>query len=164
MIKNITKEICVFLLILDILQAVTTFDHYPDDDYVVEHEVSYYKAIALAKNLTIPTGTIPGCKACTNEEMTYCKDGSVINDHCCCDSAYNEVFPFVEHTCRIGRQACKIRVDNCAEYERLRDCCCLSYLGSVWKYRAGGIDSDKPSLLITTGALLILHVCHEMYN
>ncbi|XP_044597756.1 uncharacterized protein LOC123274251 isoform X2 [Cotesia glomerata] len=109
-------------------------------------------------------GTIPGCKACTNEEMTYCKDGSVINDHCCCDSAYNEVFPFVEHTCRIGRQACKIKVDNCAEYERLRDCCCLSYLGSVWKYRAGGIDSVKPSLLITTGALLILHVCHKMYN
>lgn len=58
MIKNIAKEICVFLLILDILQAVTTFDHYPDDDYVVEHEVSYYKAIALAKNLTIPTGKL----------------------------------------------------------------------------------------------------------
>lgn len=34
-------------------------------------------------------GPIPGCKACTNTEMTYCKDGSVINDHCCCDGSVN---------------------------------------------------------------------------
>ncbi|XP_008555235.1 uncharacterized protein LOC103576693 [Microplitis demolitor] len=164
MTKNITKAICVFLLILDILQAVTLVNHYPDDDYVVEHEVSYHEAIANARNLTISTGPIPGCKACTNEEMTYCKDGSVISDHCCCDSSYNKVIPFVEHTCRIGRQACKPIAENCADYERLRDCCCLSYLGSVWKYRAGGSVNVKPSLLITAGALSILHVCHKMYN
>ena len=35
------------------------------------------------------TGPIPGCKPCTRQEMTYCKDGSVIADHCCCDSSYN---------------------------------------------------------------------------
>jgi len=34
-------------------------------------------------------GPIPGCKPCTNSEMTYCKDGSVIDDHCCCDSGYD---------------------------------------------------------------------------
>lgn len=45
-----------------------------------------------------------------------------------------EVIPFVEHTCRIGRQACKPIAENCADYERLRDCCCLSYLGSVCKF------------------------------
>lgn len=34
-------------------------------------------------------GPIPGCKPCTNSEMTYCKDGRVINDHCCCDGSFN---------------------------------------------------------------------------
>ncbi|RLU23498.1 hypothetical protein DMN91_003703 [Ooceraea biroi] len=32
---------------------------------------------------------IGGCKPCISSEMTYCKNGSVINDRCYCDSGYN---------------------------------------------------------------------------
>ncbi|RLU23631.1 hypothetical protein DMN91_003837 [Ooceraea biroi] len=32
-------------------------------------------------------GPIPGCKPCTSSEMTYCKNGSVISDHCAATAA-----------------------------------------------------------------------------
>lgn len=44
-----------------------------------------------------------------------------------------EVFPFVEHTCRVGPEECKVQAGDCAEYTRLRECCCHSYLTSVCK-------------------------------
>lgn len=47
----------------------------------------------------------------------------------------SEVFPFVEHSCRFGPEGCQVQAGNCAEYTRLRDCCCHSYLASVCKRR-----------------------------
>ncbi|XP_051155247.1 uncharacterized protein LOC127277882 isoform X4 [Leptopilina boulardi] len=71
------------------LNAVSVVKHHHDDEYLLEHRVIYQDAISKAKNLTLYPGTIPGCKACTSQEMMYCKDGSVIADHCCCDFSYN---------------------------------------------------------------------------
>ncbi|XP_036140158.1 uncharacterized protein LOC105832297 isoform X1 [Monomorium pharaonis] len=140
-------SILTLFLILGNLEAVTVVNHHPDDEYVLEHEVLRKDALAEAKKLEIyPAGVdkrgfIPGCKTCTYSEMTYCKNGSIINDHCCCDGSFNKVFPFVEHTCRVGPEECKVHAGDCAEYTRLRECCCHSYLASVWKYLASGVES-----------------------
>ncbi|XP_020283893.1 uncharacterized protein LOC109854820 isoform X2 [Pseudomyrmex gracilis] len=130
--------ILTLLLILGDLEAITVVHQHPNIQYVVEHEVLREDALAEAKKLEIYPGPIPGCKTCTSAEMTYCKDGSVINDHCCCEGSSNEVFPFVEHTCRLGPEECRVQAEDCAEYTRLRECCCHSYLASVWKYEATG--------------------------
>ncbi|KAK0075939.1 hypothetical protein PV325_011305 [Microctonus aethiopoides] len=154
-----TIFVFVFIFICN-LEAITIVDHYPDDDYVLDHEVSHDEAISVARTLRIPSDSEPGCKSCTNDEMTYCKDGSVINDHCCCDSSYNKVFPFVEHTCRVGRQACKTIAENCGEYHRLRECCCHAYLGSVWKYLAGSGNNAKPIFMTIAGTFPVIYLLH----
>ncbi|XP_011868277.1 PREDICTED: uncharacterized protein LOC105562223 isoform X1 [Vollenhovia emeryi] len=139
--------ILTLFLILGNLEAVTVVNHHSDDEYVLEHEVLRKDALAEAKKLELypagmdEKGPIPGCKSCTYSEMTYCENGSVINDHCCCDGSFNKVFPFVEHTCRVGPEECKVHAGDCAEYTRLRECCCHSYLASAWKYMASGVES-----------------------
>lgn len=154
-------SILTIFLILGDLEAVVVINHHPDDEYVLEHEVLREEAIAEAKKLKIYPGPIPGCKPCTNSEMTYCKDGGVINDHCCCDGSFNRVFPFVEHICRMGPEECKVQAEDCAEYTRLRECCCHSYLASVWKYRATGTGSHTSAILtkfLTILTILRLHL------
>ncbi|XP_017793637.1 PREDICTED: uncharacterized protein LOC108575373 isoform X2 [Habropoda laboriosa] len=137
------------ILILGDLESVTVVNHHPDEEYFLEHEVLYEEAINEAKKLQLypagmdKKGPIPGCKPCTSSEMTYCKDGSVIDDHCCCDGSSNEVFPFVKHTCRVGPEECKVQAGDCAEYARLRECCCHSYLGSIWRNLAN--DAESPT-------------------
>ncbi|XP_029052230.1 uncharacterized protein LOC114880409 isoform X2 [Osmia bicornis bicornis] len=79
----------VFILTLGNLQSVTIVSHHPDEEYFLEHEVLYEEAIAEAKKMEIYPAPIPGCKPCTDSEMIYCKDGSVISDHCCCDGSFN---------------------------------------------------------------------------
>ncbi|XP_063977778.1 uncharacterized protein LOC135162825 [Diachasmimorpha longicaudata] len=154
MIKTHRWGIVLFLLILEALEAITVVNQYSEDDYVLEHEVTYDEALEKARDLTFPKGPIPGCRTCTNEEMTYCKDGSVISDHCCCDGGYHRAFPFVQHTCLVGKKVCRLIAGDCAEYERLRECCCHSYLGSDWKYRAGGGEAIKPAVLMVGLSLL----------
>ncbi|XP_071554222.1 uncharacterized protein [Temnothorax nylanderi] len=140
-------SILTLFLILGNLEAITVVNHHPDDEYILEHEVLRKDALAEAKKLKIypvgmdQRGPIPGCKPCTYPEMTYCTNGSVINDHCCCDGSFNKVFLFVEHTCRVGPEECKVHAGDCAEYTRLRECCCHSYLASAWKYMATGVGS-----------------------
>ncbi|EZA61575.1 hypothetical protein X777_07908 [Ooceraea biroi] len=154
--------ILTLFLIFGNLETVTVVNHHPDDEYVLEHEVLREDALTEAKKLEIYPGPIPGCKPCTSSEMTYCKNGSVISDHCCCDSGCNNVFPFVEHTCRVGPEECKVQAGNCAEYTRLRDCCCHSYLASVWKHLATGAGSRTSTnitkfLTILTITMFKLH-------
>ncbi|XP_025162756.1 uncharacterized protein LOC105180837 [Harpegnathos saltator] len=126
------------------------------------HLVTLSRAI-VASQATAGTdekGPIPGCKACISSEMTYCSDGRVIEDHCCCEGNTNKVFPFVEHTCRVGPEECKVQAGNCAEYTRLRECCCHSYLASVWKYLAtgagSGADVKHTKFLLILTVLLLL--------
>ncbi|GAB1867547.1 hypothetical protein CAJAP_08626 [Camponotus japonicus] len=155
-------SILTLFLILGNLEAVTVVIHHPDDEYVLDHEVLREDALAEAKKLKTYPGPMPGCKPCTSSEMTYCKNGSVINDHCCCDGNYNEVFPFIEHTCRVGPEEPKVQAGNCAEYMRLRECCCHSYLASVWKYRATGAGSrastNVTKFLTILTSYLMLHL------
>ncbi|XP_029052229.1 uncharacterized protein LOC114880409 isoform X1 [Osmia bicornis bicornis] len=143
----------VFILTLGNLQSVTIVSHHPDEEYFLEHEVLYEEAIAEAKKMEIYPAPIPGCKPCTDSEMIYCKDGSVISDHCCCDGSFNKVFPFVEHACHVGPEECKVRAKDCAEYTRLRECCCHSYLASTWKSLANDAGRN-----ISTKFLMILTV------
>ncbi|XP_014480160.1 PREDICTED: uncharacterized protein LOC106747288 [Dinoponera quadriceps] len=153
--------ILMILLALGNLEAVTVVNHHSDDEYVLEHEVLREDALAEAKKLEIYPGPIPGCKPCTNSEITYCSDGSVINDHCCCEGRTNKVFLFVEHTCRVGPEECKVQAGDCAEYTRLRECCCHSYLASAWKYLATGSRADASLtkfLSILTVLTLLLHL------
>nr|XP_003699553.1 PREDICTED: uncharacterized protein LOC100879727 isoform X3 [Megachile rotundata] len=139
--KNIgIIRILILILTLGDLQSVTVVNHHPDEEYYVEHEVLYEEAIAEAKKMEIYPGPIPGCKPCTDSEMTYCKDGSVISDHCCCDGSSNKVFLFVKHTCRVGPEECEVQAKDCAEYTRLRECCCHSYLASTWKSLANSAE------------------------
>lgn len=149
--------ILILILIVGDLESVTVVKHHPDE-YVLEHEVLYEEAIAEAKNLRLYPGPIPGCKSCTSSEIAYCKNGSVINDHCCCDLSYNEVFPFVKHTCRVGPEECKVHTGDCAEYARLRECCCHSYLASVWKNLANHADARTKKTENATKFLAILTV------
>ncbi|KAL6264543.1 hypothetical protein P5V15_004648 [Pogonomyrmex californicus] len=136
-----TIGILTFFLILGNLEALIVINHHSDDEYVLEHEVLRKDALAQAKKLEIHSGHAPGCQVCIYSEIIYCKNGSVINDHCCCDGRFNEVFPFVEHTCRVGPEECEVHAGNCAEYTRLRDCCCHTYLASVWKHMPTGVGS-----------------------
>ncbi|KAG7202817.1 hypothetical protein KM043_009974 [Ampulex compressa] len=163
MFDTVAIRILILISIVGDLEAITVVNQHPDDEYVVEHEVLYEDAIAEARKLQVYPGPIPGCKPCTNSEMTYCKDGSVLNDHCCCDGSYNKVFPFVKHTCRVGPEECKVQAGDCAEYTRLRECCCHSYLASTWKYLANGAEISGHAkltkfLAFLTVLRLLLHL------
>ncbi|XP_031833789.1 uncharacterized protein LOC116427505 isoform X1 [Nomia melanderi] len=149
-------KILILLLNLGNLESVTVVNHHPDEEYFLEHEVLYEDAIAEAKKLKVYPGPIPGCKPCTRPEITYCEDESVINDHCCCDGSVNEVFPFVKHTCRVGPEECKVHAGDCAEYARLRECCCHSYLASYWKYLANNAQSYADTCLTKFLAILVV--------
>ncbi|KAK1137736.1 hypothetical protein K0M31_002230 [Melipona bicolor] len=89
MSHTIVFRVLALILILGDLESVTVVNHHPDEEYFLEHEIPYEEAIMEAKKLQLYPGPIPGCKICTNTEMSYCKDGSVINDHCCCDGSSN---------------------------------------------------------------------------
>ncbi|XP_015589088.1 uncharacterized protein LOC107264849 isoform X2 [Cephus cinctus] len=141
--SGIWTSLIMLILLFENLEAVTVVNHHPDDEFILDHQVLYEDAIREAKKLKIFPAPIPGCNPCTSEEMDYCKNGKVIEDHCCCDGSYYKVFPFVEHICRVGPEACNVHAGDCSEYSRLRECCCSPYLASVWKYRAGGANSVR---------------------
>ncbi|XP_048508418.1 uncharacterized protein LOC105685661 isoform X2 [Athalia rosae] len=155
----------VFLAILGSIEAVTVVDHHPEEEYIIEHEILYKDAIEEARRLKIypagvdEKGPIPGCKDCTSSEMTYCRDGGVLNDHCCCDNGPDdEVFKFMPHVCRIGPELCRVRAEDCAEYTRLRECCCYAYHAEKWKNKASGSRgiNDKMSRSLTLLASAVI--------
>ncbi|XP_058807950.1 uncharacterized protein LOC131673731 [Phymastichus coffea] len=149
-VTGLPPPLLLLLLLPPLLfcDAVSVVDHHPDDEYVVEHEVSYQQAVKRARSLELYPGPIPGCKPCTSDEMSYCADQRVIDDHCCCDNGYNEVLDFVEHTCLVGPEACQVKAGDCAEYSRLRECCCHTYLASLWKYKAGGASGTQVTICL----------------
>ncbi|KAL0133147.1 hypothetical protein PUN28_000717 [Cardiocondyla obscurior] len=156
-------SILTLFLILGNLEAVTVVNHHPDDEYILEHEVLRKDALAEAKKLQIYPGPVPGCRPCTYPELTYCSNGSVINDHCCCDGNFN-MFLFVEHTCRVGPEECKVHAGDCAEYTRLRECCCHSYLASVWKQFATDVGSQPKISFTQFTIILIILRLHELFG
>ncbi|XP_046483882.1 uncharacterized protein [Neodiprion pinetum] len=142
----------VFLVILASLEAVTVIDHHPDEEYYIEHQVSYKDAVEEAKKLKIypvgmdAKGPIPGCKTCSADEMEYCSNEGVVNDHCCCDTGpEDDSFRFMPHVCRIGPEVCQVQAADCAEYTRIRECCCHAYHAEKWKNIASGSSRSARS-------------------
>jgi hypothetical protein len=102
----------------------------------VEHQVDEGEAMAIARTLHPElNGGAPGCGVCTAEEIQYCSGPAVIEDHCCCDKRYFEWFPYVPHTCYL-RPGCKPNAGDCAQYARLRICCCDKITAIKWKSQA----------------------------
>lgn len=131
---------------LIILMGMTTFRvgamaaHDPAvlryEEYVVEHEISATQAKNVA--LRIDTARMdppPGCQPCTSAERKYCLSGDFINDHCCCDRRHHEYLDFIPHTCYVGTVLCQTIAADCAEYSRLRTCCCSRLVLQKCKYK-----------------------------
>ncbi|KOB69864.1 Uncharacterized protein OBRU01_16242 [Operophtera brumata] len=101
--------------------------------------------------LDIVPDTLPGCGKCSRWEMEYC-ESNVLADHCCCERRYiPEPFPWMPHTCYIGPERCTPLAQNCAQYTRIRDCCCNRKLAVKWK----GILSKASSLSLSGMTLLL---------
>ncbi|XP_014212463.1 uncharacterized protein LOC106642259 [Copidosoma floridanum] len=155
------SSVMVALVLLVPLGAVSVVDQPADislsaDDYVLDHEVTREEAFTNARNLRLYPGPRPGCNTCTPKEMTYCRDGGVINDHCCCDTSSNEVMDFVEHKCIMSPEGCQLREENCESYSRIFECCCRPHLASYWKDLAGNVASRKTTFLVGMGLSLML--------
>ncbi|KAJ3636556.1 hypothetical protein MTP99_000090 [Tenebrio molitor] len=112
------------------------------EEYIVEHEISASQAKNAALAIDLSSVSSPaGCQKCTKAEIRYCLGIDLISDHCCCDRRYHEVLPFIPHTCYLGTQICKPVVGDCAEYSRLRSCCCDKHALEKWKKKSVGVRS-----------------------
>jgi hypothetical protein len=112
----------------------------------VEHKVAEDEALAVAITLQPELNDRPPfCGVCTAEEIQYCSGTAVLEDHCCCDTGYFERFPYVPHTCYL-RPGCRPNAGNCAEYARLRVCCCDNITATKWKSQALSHSQALPAL------------------
>lgn len=48
--------------------------------------------------------------------------------------SFSEVLPYVPHTCYLGTEVCETIIGDCAEYSRLRECCCDKFTKEYCKY------------------------------
>uniref|UniRef100_A0A2S2QE44 CCC domain-containing protein n=1 Tax=Sipha flava TaxID=143950 RepID=A0A2S2QE44_9HEMI len=108
-----------------------------------------------------------GCKECTIREIEYCLSNDVIEDHCCCQRKYHEVFPYIAHTCYNKSRNCEPTVRDCGVFDRLLACCCHHYLGMKWKNQmstTGSINgqSENTKNLFVFG--LIILIIKSYYN
>ncbi|KAJ8713777.1 hypothetical protein PYW08_007397 [Mythimna loreyi] len=124
------------------------------EEYFVEHDVSTAdarRAAALLDVNDIPV-TRPGCGTCSQREQEYCETRALA-DHCCCERRFvREPFPWLPHTCYVGARRCRPLAHDCAQYARLRDCCCYRKLAERWK----GILSKSTRLGVSGASLLLL--------
>lgn len=133
------------------------------EEYLVEHEISSLQAKNVALAFNFDTATVPpGCQPCTKSEMHYCMGTDLVNDHCCCDKRHHEVLSYIPHTCYVGSRICRTVASDCAEYSRIRTCCCDKYAQQKWKEKSSGaainhINSTAISLLITSIFLYIAY-------
>lgn len=137
------------------------FYHVEDtvEEYFVEHEISAVEARNAVQQLDLKSDEQKvGCQQCTRQEIRYCLGLQLMNDHCCCDKKYSEFFPYVPHTCYIGQDLCKPLARDCAEYTRLRICCCDKYTLEKWKLMSKGPKNNENLqllLLLTTLAYFV---------
>ncbi|XP_026725697.1 uncharacterized protein LOC113492450 isoform X1 [Trichoplusia ni] len=124
------------------------------EEYFVEHDVSTADARRAANGLNVNDipATRPGCGSCSQRELEYCET-RVLADHCCCERRFvPEPFPWLPHTCYVGARRCRPLAHDCAQYARLRDCCCYRKLAERWK----GILSKSTRLGVSGVSLLLL--------
>ncbi|CAH0551671.1 unnamed protein product [Brassicogethes aeneus] len=133
------------------------------EEYQVEHEISALQAKNAVLHMNYTEIPLAGCQPCTAHEKSYCLGSDLVNDHCCCDRRYHEFFPFIPHTCYLGSTLCSTVAPNCAEYTRLRTCCCDKYVLEKWKQKSEGSTSCIDSWR-TTKLLTCLFVVLYFYN
>ncbi|XP_075983323.1 uncharacterized protein LOC142981345 isoform X2 [Anticarsia gemmatalis] len=124
------------------------------EEYFVEHDVSTTDARKAAKELNVEEvpASRPGCGACSARDVEYCET-RVLADHCCCERRFvPEPFPWLPHTCYVGARRCRPLAHDCAQYARLRDCCCYRKLAERWK----GILSKSSRVGVSGASLLLL--------
>ncbi|KAM3955878.1 uncharacterized protein ACR2FA_010181 [Aphomia sociella] len=124
------------------------------EEYYVEHDVSTADARRAARALKLEDvpETLVGCGTCSRRELEYCET-RVLADHCCCERrVLPEPFPWLPHTCYIGPRRCRPLAHDCAQYKRLRDCCCTRKLAERWK----SILSKSTRLGVSGASLLLL--------
>ncbi|XP_022817628.1 uncharacterized protein LOC111350333 isoform X2 [Spodoptera litura] len=130
------------------------------EEYFVEHDVSTAAARRAAADLNVEDipPTRPGCGPCSEREHSYCET-RVLADHCCCERRFvREPFPWLPHTCYVGARRCRPLAHDCAQYARLRDCCCHRRLAERWKSILS--ESSRAGVsglcLLVVGALLVV--------
>uniref|UniRef100_A0A2A4K4Q2 CCC domain-containing protein n=1 Tax=Heliothis virescens TaxID=7102 RepID=A0A2A4K4Q2_HELVI len=124
------------------------------EEYFVEHDVSTADARRAANTLNLDEvpATRPGCGSCSQRELEYCET-RVLADHCCCERRFvREPFPWLPHSCYVGARRCRPLAHDCAQYARLRDCCCYRKLAERWK----GILSKSTRVGVSGVSLLLL--------
>ncbi|VVC38104.1 Hypothetical protein CINCED_3A018654 [Cinara cedri] len=103
-----------------------------------------------------------GCKECTRREIEYCLSSDVIEDHCCCQRKYHEVFPYIAHTCYVRSRNCEPTVRDCGVFDRLLACCCHHHLGMKWKSQMSttspinGQGGKRENFIIVIGLIILL--------
>ncbi|KAF0760828.1 Uncharacterized protein FWK35_00006982 [Aphis craccivora] len=106
-----------------------------NDHLLVEHSVTLESAENAIQHIVPDLMIGFGCKKCTTREIEYCLSNDVIEDHCCCQRKYHEVFPYIVHTCYVRSRNCEPTVRDCGVFDRLLTCCCHHYLGMKWKIK-----------------------------
>ncbi|CAB3236399.1 unnamed protein product [Arctia plantaginis] len=133
------------------------------EEYFVEHDVSTADARRAAHNLNLEDipPTRPGCGACSARDNEYCET-RVLADHCCCERRFvPEPFPWLPHTCYVGPRRCRPLAHDCAQYVRLRNCCCYRKLAERWKSilsKSTRLGVSGVSLLLLSMLLLVAHL------
>ncbi|KRT85140.1 hypothetical protein AMK59_2240, partial [Oryctes borbonicus] len=102
----------------------------------------------------------PGCQHCTLDEKKYCLSGDFIHDHCCCDRRHHEYLNFIPHTCYVGTVLCHPIAADCAEYTRLRMCCCNRLALEKWtdKLSASSWSIRPDKIIIFLITLYIVNI------
>lgn len=124
------------------------------EEYFVEHDVSTADARIAAGRLNLDDipASRAGCGSCSARDLEYC-ESRVLADHCCCERRFvREPFPWLPHTCYVGAHRCRPLAPDCAQYARLRDCCCHRRLAERWK----GILSKSTRLGVSGASLLLV--------
>ncbi|XP_050541742.1 uncharacterized protein LOC126905768 [Daktulosphaira vitifoliae] len=132
-------QLSLFLIFTRVLVSTETSP--TDGHLLVEHTVTHESAEIAIRNLQPDLMIGAGCKECTRREIEYCFSNDVIEDHCCCQRKYHEVFPYIAHTCYVRSRNCEPTVRDCGVFDRLLACCCHQHLGI--KYRNQSLAANN---------------------
>ncbi|XP_050421867.1 uncharacterized protein LOC126834167 isoform X2 [Adelges cooleyi] len=155
-------------LILATFSVLSASDTNPADGHLlVEHTVTQESAQDAIQHLQPDLMIGAGCKECTRREIEYCMSNDVIEDHCCCQRKYHEVFPYIAHTCYVRSRNCEPTVRDCGVFDRLLACCCHQHLGTKYKSQllaANSSSIDGQNEINVYLSILGLHILYIKSN
>ncbi|VVC38102.1 Hypothetical protein CINCED_3A018654 [Cinara cedri] len=151
------------LMFVSVLSAPGSSNKSASDDHLlIEHSVTQESAENAIQHLKPDLMIGAGCKECTRREIEYCLSSDVIEDHCCCQRKYHEVFPYIAHTCYVRSRNCEPTVRDCGVFDRLLACCCHHHLGMKWKSQMSttspinGQGGKRENFIIVIGLIILL--------